>query len=227
MADATDLKLVKMESGHKLNVHYLKCQKSCETTFFFIHGSMGSLQQFDDIIAMFKNKVNIVAYDVMGCGGSEKPAAEGLYSTKSLTSNSIEVFEKYATTKNVLIGHSYGTAQIARLCSHISRQRKDSDSKDLPVRTISGVILLGTVDVLPESVTSTVCRLFSLPIFLLSPMSGWMSRSYVGLAYSPLSNPSLKERAIVRAGKSCIKSFLFQQVPTGVINELTCTETSI
>lgn len=218
MADATDLKLVKMENGHKLNVQYLKCQKSCETTFFFIHGSMGSLQQFDDIIALFKNKVNIVAYDVMGCGGSEKPTAEGLYSTKSLTSNSIEVFEKYATTKNVLIGHSYGTAQIARLCSHISRQRKDSDSKDLPVRTISGVILLGTVDVLPESVTSTVYRLFSLPIFLLSPMSGWMSRSYVGLAYSPLSNPSLKERALVRAGKSCIKSLLFKQVPTGAMN---------
>lgn len=226
MASATDSNLVRMESGHKLNVQYLKCQKSCETTFFFIHGSMGSLQQFDDIIAQYKNKVNIVAYDAMGCGGSEKPTTDGLYTTKSLTSNTIQVFEKYATTKNVLIGHSYGTAQIARLCTHLSRQRKDSDSKDLPVRTISGVILLGTVDVLPESM-STVYRLFSLPVFLLSPMQGWMSRSYVGLAFSPLSNPSLKERALVRAGKSCIKSLLLKQVPIGEMNELTCTDTSI
>ena len=142
MADTSASNLLQMESDHKLNVRYLKCPGNlCETTFFFIHGSMGSLSQFGDIIAQCKSKVNIVAYDVMGCGDSEKPVSEATYSTMSLTSNSIQVYEKFASAKNVFIGHIYGTAQIARECSHICRQRNEGDAKDLPVKSICGVVL--------------------------------------------------------------------------------------
>ena len=210
MADISTSNLLETDDGHKLNVLHLKCPGNlCETTFFFIHGSMGSLSQFDDIINLYRNKVNIVAYDVMGCGSSEKPSAEAAYSTKSLTSNSIQVFEKFASAKNVLIGHSYGTAQIARLSSHIRRKRDEGYAQNLPIRTICGVILLGTVEALPESMSS-IYRLFSLPLCLLSPMQGWMSRSYVSLAFSPSSNSSLREKAITTAGKSCLKSSLLQ-----------------
>ena len=210
MADRSTATLLETDDGHKLNVLHLKCPWDlCETTFFFIHGSMGSLSQFDDMINLYKSKVNIVAYDVMGCGGSEKPSSEAAYSTKSLTSNSIQVFEKFASAKNVLIGHSYGTAQIARLCSHIHRKRDEGDAQNLPVRTICGVILLGTVEALPESMSS-IYRLFSLPLCLLSPMQGWMSRSYVSMAFSPSSNSSLREKAITTAGKSCLTSSLLQ-----------------
>jgi pimeloyl-ACP methyl ester carboxylesterase len=110
--DGTTLR--EMASKHNLNIRHLKSTVNSDTTLFFIHGSMGSLTMYSSLIEKYEGKVNIVAYDTMGCGLSDKPELKTEYSTEALTKYAVEIFETFSTAKNVLIGHSYGTAQIAR-----------------------------------------------------------------------------------------------------------------
>ena len=190
--------LVEMGNTHRLNVLHSPCSTASDTTLFFTHGSMGSLTQFNDLIAAFTGRVNIVAFDTMGCGDSEKPNVHTVYSTDSLTSNLIEIFDKYSTKNNILVGHSYGTAQVARLCSHVKMRQLDSLHQKSDV-TISGVVLLGTVDTLPKGGCSAF-SIFSLPLCVLNPMQGWMTKSYVNMAFSTHSSTALKARATALAG---------------------------
>lgn len=200
--DQPNCKKVVMMNKFSLNVLHIECENNSTTerdlTIFFIHGSMGTLAQYNDLIAFYKGRANVVAYDAMGCGDSEKPLSNGEYSTDSLTSNCIEIFEKYATAQNILVGHSYGTAQVARLCSHFREENGDIRAVKVK-RDISGVVLLGAIDFLPKG-GSPAFSIFSLPVCLLSPMQGWMSKSYISMAFSANSNPALKERALLRAG---------------------------
>lgn len=204
--------LVLMRNGQKLNVLQLRCEAEkdsfCNTTLFFIHGSMGCLTQFSHQFELYKGRANIVAYDTIGCGSSEKPTSHGEYSTDSFTAHTIEIFEKYSTSRNILVGHSYGTSQIARLCEHL---QKKNDIE--PISTITGVVLIGTMDTLPPGGTAAF-RIFSLPLCLLNPMQGWMTKTYMNMAYSSSFDPSMKERAITLAGKRICKTHakMFQEL---------------
>ena len=194
--DLSCLSLVEMKSKYKLNVFHSECTADNsvqQTTIFFIHGSMGSLTHFSDLIISFQGRVNIVAYDTIGCGGSDKPHDIIEYSTQSLTNYATEIFDRFCTAKNVLVGHSYGTAQVARLCSHSDKLQSCSAG-------ISGIVLLGTVDFLPMG-GSSVFSVFSLPLFVLKPMQSWMSKAYINMAFSDYSDPMLRERAFLMAGK--------------------------
>ena len=200
--DPSDLSLVEIDSTHKLNIMHSKCEDDCasDTTIFFIHGSMGALTQFSDLIAAYKGRVNIVAYDAIGCGESEKPTAHAAYSTEGLTANAIQIFDMYATAKNILVGHSYGTAQVARLCAHVHEQSTKSEAPAAAIsKIISGIILLGTAAFFPKGGCSAFA-IFSLPLFVLNPMQKWMSNSYVKMAYSTHSDPALKVKALATAG---------------------------
>ena len=197
--DLSCLSLVQMKSKHKLNVFHSKCTADSSdqhTTIFFIHGSMGSLTHFSDIIISFQGRVNIVAYDTIGCGGSDKPHDYEEYSTQSLTNNAIEIFDQFCTAKNILVGHSYGTAQIARLCSNSDKLQSGSANA-----SISGIVLLGTIDCLPNG-GSSAFSVFALPLFVLKPMQSWMSKAYTNMAFSDYCDPMLRERALLLAGIS-------------------------
>lgn len=206
---------MEMANKSKLNVLYSKCKDDSthnDTTIFFIHGSMGCLLHFNDIIKSYDGRVNIVAYDAMGCGQSEKPTLVSDYSTSSLLGNLIQIFDKYSTSKNIFIGHSYGTAQIARLCKHI-RSTQSNMNDDKKIKTINGVVLLGTMHSLP--VGDSTFSIFKLPVWALKPLQGWMSKFYVDLAFSPLSDPALKATAMVRAGNFFFILFSFPLVSKG------------
>jgi pimeloyl-ACP methyl ester carboxylesterase len=191
--------LVLMRNGQKLNVFQLQCEEQkdsfCDTTLFFIHGAMGCLTQFSDQFELYRGHANIVAYDTIGCGSSEKPTSHGEYSTDSFTAHTIEIFEKYSTSRNILVGHSYGTAQIARLCEHLQKEKHVE-----PINTIIGVVLIGTMDTLPPG-GKAAFRIFSLPLCVLNPMQSWMTKTYMKMAYSTSFDPILKKRAVTLAGK--------------------------
>lgn len=195
-----------MRNGQQLNVFHQRCdtQKDsfCDTTLFFIHGSMGSLTQFSHQIELYRGRANIVAYDTIGCGMSEKPTTHCEYSTESFTAHTVEIFEKYSTHRNILIGHSYGTSQIARLCEHIQKKKHIE-----PISTIVGLVLIGTMDTVPAG-GAAAFRIFSLPLCLLNPMQGWMTKTYMNMAYSSSFDPSLKERAVALAGECISQTFM-------------------
>lgn len=219
----TKVTLVEMANKKRLNVLYLQNNNS-DTTLFFIHGSMGTLTQFSDLIVSYQGRVNIVAYDTIGCGDSDKPVTPKDYSTESLTANAIEIFDKYSTAKNILIGHSYGTAQVARLCKHIHTRQttlppptttstdttKPLVSINIKEKVISGVVLLGTVDFLPAG-GSPAFVIFGLPLCCLKPLQSWMSNAYVDAAFCTKTDKKMKDRALITAGMvnhfKCIISY--------------------
>jgi pimeloyl-ACP methyl ester carboxylesterase len=84
-------------------------------TLFFIHGAMGSTEQFrfqfqnfmtSSATATFPRKCNIVAFDALGCGHSEKPRDYAAYATDELFTDLRIMFMKFkqAGKRNYLIG---------------------------------------------------------------------------------------------------------------------------
>jgi pimeloyl-ACP methyl ester carboxylesterase len=59
--------------------------------------------------------------------------------------DALEVFKKFSTKKNVLIGHSYGTTLVARLNQFITNVFDENVNE-----SISGVVLMGTAWELPD-----------------------------------------------------------------------------
>ena len=108
------------------------------------------MQQYKHVIhnLVSMDQYNVLAFDVIGCGTSPKPHNGGwfglddTYSLPNLHAYNVAVFEKYATKENVLIGHSFGTCQVARIHNswNIDTQNRPNDDK----RVIKGCILLGT-----------------------------------------------------------------------------------
>lgn len=152
---------------------------------------MASMSQFYELANKMKElSINIVMYDAYGCGISDKPHESSEYTTDRHLADLIEIYEKYATTRNILIGHSYGTSQIARLCKHL--QSKSYESADTPIRSVDAVILMSTAFFLPDGGPP----LFKLPLLILNRMNGFLSRQFISIAYSPATSEAIKKQSL-------------------------------
>jgi pimeloyl-ACP methyl ester carboxylesterase len=82
----------------------------------------------------------------VGSGKSERPRdwdeygnVIGHYSTENLFLDTLEILQRYGTDRNVLIGHSFGSTQIARV-----------HHKAKGLINVSSVVLLGTAFSMPD-----------------------------------------------------------------------------
>ena len=96
--DQSNETIVEIRQDRRINLFkHLLQDESVDTTIFFIHGSMATYRQFDDMLSYLKDKfpVNLIAYvrktsliinsleiirlqqsktqDAYGCGKSERP----------------------------------------------------------------------------------------------------------------------------------------------------------
>ena len=170
--------------------HHVKGnQNKNRQTLFFFHGSMSSMLAFSSIYAPFMDSFDIVAYDAFGCGGSDKPLNSSAYTTTELVQDAMAIFDKYASNINVLIGHSYGTAQVARVCAHLQRNNRGN--------LIKGVVLLGSMDVVVPFKS-----LFQLPVFILNLLQSYLSKQFVQMALSKHADESLREQMLQQSGQN-------------------------
>ncbi len=196
--------LVEIRRDRKVHIVIWEPGVVTSTTIFFFHGSMATLNQFAKLFPVFKEmNLRIVAYDALGCGSSTKPVDslfdDSYYLMEELVLDAIEVFTKYASEKNFLVGHSFGTTVVARIidCYH--------NLKNYPT-TINGVILLGTTDKLPSRGPS----IFALPVFLLRIIHPILSSRFAGKALSPKCDPETRNEISSQSGKNemhVVKSF--------------------
>ena len=184
-------RLVKV-NGNDLSVAISPAPTS-SLTIFFLHGSMATMNQFEVLFPAFQGRANLVAYDSVGCGSSEKPHVTSKYSTESLLGDAVTIFEEHATAHNILVGHSYGTCQVARLCQHLQAKAKNEISygNSAMIKEIRGAILLGSTLSMP----SGGHPIFSLPVCILSLLQGYLSSSFIEMAHSPDCDPEVKKRA--------------------------------
>ena len=171
-------KLIEIRPGRKINI-FTMIDKNIDLTIFFYHGSMATLKQFSSIISLIKEKLpaNIIAYDALGCGKSERPNNYSAYSTEELLLDAIEVFKLFSTNKSILIGHSFGTSILAKLCYNFDLQN-----------SISGLILLGTAWKVPDGGHP----IFALPEFILECIRPQLNYEFSKLAYSPETSEESK-----------------------------------
>jgi pimeloyl-ACP methyl ester carboxylesterase len=187
--------LVEVRPGRRLNVciHNRKIgtipsvedEKTPTPLLFFIHGSMASTEAFAPIFASFEDHCDILMFDALGCGKSEKRLEDDAYTTHELSQDVIQLFNQHAskdTTPVILVGHSYGTAQVARLLSHLKRENQSHQVK--------GTILLGGIDSLP----SGGHPIFQYPVCMLSLLQRHMSQTFVQLALSPHADGELRDK---------------------------------
>ena len=136
--------MIEIRKNRNISIEYLKCNNNAENptniTLFLYHGAMGSSSQFDYLLPALQNKFNICKYDALGCGNSDKPHNMDAYNTESLCLDAFEIYKRYSTTYNILVGHSYGTSLISWLVKDIKVNSSDYDKE----KRISSFILLGT-----------------------------------------------------------------------------------
>ena len=64
-----------------------------------------------------------MAFDLLGHGQSARPKDELAYTTSALAEDCLYLFNKYRTARNVLIGHSYGSALAVFMASEVRLKR--------------------------------------------------------------------------------------------------------
>lgn len=204
-----------VRDGRRLNLY--KVLRPSDTTIFFIPGSLACHNIDIDIIKHLEEgyNVNIVAWDAYGSGKSDRKRDWdeagnfiGHYSTENLFLDAYAIVAKYTTEHNILLGHSFGSALVARL---VKRLREECMSQTTNI-DISSCVLLGTAFQMPDGAHPV----FMLPEALLSCLQPAMNEEAVRQALSNRSyeNDELKSMSYeygISNDMATVKAF-FQQL---------------
>ena len=172
------------EPGRRLSV--LRCNSAglSRPWLFFLHGSMAGSFTYQDVLPALSQRHNIVAYDALGCGESSKPKEAEAYATAELVRDATAIFDEYvgAEAKVVIVGHSYGVAQTARLVAHLKRENRAGQ--------VLGVVLMGAAEHIPPGGPP----IFNLPVCVLSILQRSLTKAFLDGALSPRASAELRAR---------------------------------
>lgn len=77
-----------------------------DTPIVLIHGSAGAINWWDELIPLLENGHRVIAIDMLGYGGSEKPDSD--YSVETQANLVAQVLEHLEVSRAILVGHSLG-----------------------------------------------------------------------------------------------------------------------
>lgn len=81
-------------------------------TIVAVHGFPDNHHVWDGVSAAFADRFHVVAYDVRGAGGSDKPRGRGAYRQAQLTADLLAVLDAVSPDAPVhLLGHDWGSIQ--------------------------------------------------------------------------------------------------------------------
>jgi len=96
-------------------------------TVVLIHGSAGAINWWDDLIPLLKPEHRVIAIDLLGYGGSDKPDSD--YSIETQANLVAQVMQKLKVRDAVMVGHSLGGSVVTSVAEQ---------SPDL----VSGLVLI-------------------------------------------------------------------------------------
>ncbi len=99
------------------------------TPIVLIHGSAGAINWWDDLIPLLEKGHRVIAIDMLGYGGSDKPDSD--YSVESQASLVAQVLAKLDVPQAVLVGHSLG----GKVVTSVAEQSPD---------LVAGLVLVDT-----------------------------------------------------------------------------------
>lgn len=191
---------VEIRPGRTIAVHHQRpsSQAAPKPRLFFVHGSCGSMLQYEALITHFAAAGHeIVAFDYVGCGRSPKPRDWYAYAFHELHADAAAVVATYGRSssseanKNVLIGHSAGCL----LCLGLVAAESASGTQS-PVAAVHGLVH-GLVLMAPAYVPSyRPLPLFYLPARVLSWIQPKLDAGFEALAlHESSTNPGLATEA--------------------------------
>lgn len=80
--------------------------KDVQTPIVLIHGSAGAINWWDDLIPLLETDHRVIAIDMLGYGGSEKPDSD--YSIETQGRAIAQALARLGVSRAVLVGHSLG-----------------------------------------------------------------------------------------------------------------------
>ncbi|MDR3478066.1 MAG: alpha/beta hydrolase [Gammaproteobacteria bacterium] len=163
------------------NTHF-----SHKPTAFCIHGLGGSGEQWREQVRLLDPHFNLVIPDLLGHGQSDKPKPHKTnpYSFIEFSQDLELLFEKFSTSQNIVLGHSYGGALATLLAyNHQSKVNK--------------LILIAPGRCQPNTQIPSIYR---LPVFLLELMRPYLEKNFQQNAFDPADSPKLINTES-RAGK--------------------------
>eukprot|EP01084_Bolivina_argentea_P209466 356795_1 len=148
---------------------------------FFIHGSCARMGQFESLIKDLSLKFNVIAFDRIGCGISDKPKPYKSYHDINIFTDLCTIFQTYIPQSSplqnkkheiLIISHSFGCLQAIKL---LSKFGNGSNYNYL----VKAVILIGPPSlVLGQPLPFIATTIFSLPHVVLDYISPYLSASF-------------------------------------------------
>lgn len=176
---------IEIRRGRFIHLRLYKNPAS-DTTIFLIHGLGGRGAQWREQIDVLKDHYTLVVPDLYGHGNSDKPrpGKPSPYQFSEFDQDLQSLFCKFANTKNILIGHSYGGA----LATSLAIDHQDR---------VNALILIAPLPCTPVQHSPSI---YLLPAFALELLRPWLELQFQHLAFDRHAPPALLKEEL-EAGK--------------------------
>lgn len=177
---------IEIRPGRTLEINYLKHPTSQKTVFLF-HGLGGWADQWRKQIPILVNEYNVVVPHLLGHLGSPiiKDNTNNPYTYPEMLADMLAIFDKYKTTENNVIGHSYGGA----LAVGVALQHQQE---------LSHLILINP---LPEN-NQPIPFIYHLPPFILEIIKPLLMSLFDRLAFDKSAPKALLQEEHTNAIKN-------------------------
>ena len=120
-------------------IYYVSPAKGDKPTLLLLHGCPDTASLWSDLITthLVPAGYGVVAPDLIGYGGTDKPASLELYSFAMITSQVLSVLDNEHLRTVIVVGHDFGAALASKMWSYHPER-------------IAGLITLGTAFIPPS-----------------------------------------------------------------------------
>lgn len=116
------MRRVEIRPGRRLAIACRRGTTDADTVVFLCHGAGGNLQQWRFLWRELAARgLTLVAWDLLGHGGSARPLAASRYAGEELVADYLAVIERHRGPRNVLVGHSYGSGLTLTVLARLAR----------------------------------------------------------------------------------------------------------
>ncbi|WP_437882305.1 alpha/beta fold hydrolase [Pseudomonas sp. LRF_L74] len=183
---------LEVRPGRHLSVAHRPAPAGSDTTLFFAHGGGGNKDQWrylwqDPRLAGY----DLVAWDILGHGASDTPRTTRAYAWDELVADQLAIYRRFAGTRNVAIGHSFGTALTLSTLEHFEQRS-----------TVAAVLLLGTQLHAPAR-----GGLLHLPAWTLELLRPWLVRGFRQAAWHAQTDPALVDYEVRLTERNSLRVF--------------------
>lgn len=173
---------IEIRPGRKINITIYHHPTS-DKTAFLIHGLGGHKEQWEYQANQLKEFYSVIVPDLYGFGQSDKPSPTTYnpYTFTELSQDLTALFNRYATTENIILGHSYGGA----LATALAINHQD---------TIKRLILISPTICMPNM---SLPFIYKLPLWVSKLARPLLETIFRQQAFSSSTDQSIVDKEIV------------------------------